>query len=177
MYVAGKTRCFAEFILSFAEGLSMTAMGFSRMTAQSLSGNAMPEPPITVFYDGHCGLCHGLVRFLIARDRSGEKFAFAPLQGEYSAKAIAPVERQRLPDSVVVRTDDGRLLVKSAAVLYVLMRIGGAWRAIGMTLNILPTSILDCGYDGIARIRRQLFGTPENTCPVVPANLQNRFHA
>ena len=34
----------------------------------SLSGKAMAETPITVFYDGHCGLCHGLVRFLIARD-------------------------------------------------------------------------------------------------------------
>jgi predicted DCC family thiol-disulfide oxidoreductase YuxK len=135
----------------------------------------MAETPITVFYDGHCGLCHGLVRFLIARDPTGEKFDFAPLQGEYCAAAITQSDRQRLPDSLVVRTDEGRLLVKSAAVLYVLKRIGGAWRAIGIVLGILPTSLTDLGYDGVARMRRRLFSTPANTCPLVPANLQKRF--
>jgi predicted DCC family thiol-disulfide oxidoreductase YuxK len=135
----------------------------------------MAETPITVFYDGHCGLCHGLVRFLIARDPTGEKFDFAPLQGEYCAAAITQSVRQRLPDSLVVRTDEGRLLVKSAAVLCVLKRIGGAWRAIGIVLGILPTSLTDLGYDGVARMRRRLFSTPANTCPLVPANLQKRF--
>jgi len=136
----------------------------------------MTESPITVFYDGHCGLCHGLVRFLIARDPSGSKFDYAPLQGEYCATAIPQAQRQRLPDSVVVRTHDRLLLVKSAAVLYALMRIGGPWYAVGIALKMLPPSLLDFGYDGIARMRRRLFGTPANTCPVVPANLQDRFH-
>jgi len=135
----------------------------------------MAETPITIFYDGHCGLCHGLVRFLIAKDPTGDKFDFAPLQGEYCAAAIPQAERQQLPDSVVLRTDDGQLLVKSTAVLYVLMRVGGAWRAIGMGLNILPTSMLDFGYDCVARMRRRLSSTPANSCPLVPAHLQNRF--
>jgi predicted DCC family thiol-disulfide oxidoreductase YuxK len=135
----------------------------------------MAEPPITVFYDGHCGLCHGLVRFLIARDPTGETFDFAPLQGEYYAANIAQADRQRLPDSLVVRTDEGRLLIKSAAVLYVLKRIGGAWRAIGTILAMLPMSLRDLGYDGVARMRHRLFSTPANTCPLVPADLQKRF--
>jgi len=136
----------------------------------------MAETPITVFYDGHCGLCHGLVRFLLARDPTGEKFDFAPLQGEYCAKAIPQAQRQRLPDSVVVRTDEGLLLVKAAAVVYLLKHIGGVWYALGIALGMLPNSLRDLGYDCIARLRRRLFSTPENTCPVLPANLQNRFH-
>jgi len=136
----------------------------------------MADTPITVFYDGHCGLCHGLVRFLIARDPTGEKFDFAPLQGEYCAQAIPQAERQRLPDSVVVRTDAGELLVKSAATIYLLKRIVGPWRAIGAIVAILPHSLLDFGYDSIARLRHRLFSTPENSCPVVPADLQKRFH-
>ncbi len=136
----------------------------------------MADTPITVYYDGHCGLCHGLVRFLLARDPSGEKFDFAPLQGEYCAKTISPTERQRLPDSVVVRTADGQLLVKAAAALHLLVRIGGCWRAIGAILAMLPNPLLDFGYDCIARVRRRLFSTPENTCPLVLPNLQNRFH-
>ncbi|HET9917449.1 MAG TPA: DCC1-like thiol-disulfide oxidoreductase family protein [Candidatus Binatia bacterium] len=135
----------------------------------------MAETPITVFYDGHCGLCHGLVRFLIARDPTGEKFDFAPLQGGYCAATIPQAQRQRLPDSVVVRTDGGQLLVKSAAVAYVLKRIGGAWRAFGMGLGVLPTSIIDFGYDCVARMRRRLFSSPASTCPLLPAHLQNRF--
>ena len=136
----------------------------------------MAEMPITVFYDGHCGLCHGLVLFLIARDPTGEKFDFAPLQGEYCVATIPQAARQGLPDSIVVRTTAGELRVKSAAVLYVLERTGGVWRAIGAALNVLPKTMLDIGYDFVARIRRQLFSTPPNTCPMVPPNLQERFH-
>jgi predicted DCC family thiol-disulfide oxidoreductase YuxK len=135
----------------------------------------MADTPITVFYDGHCGLCHGLVRFLIAKDPTGEKFDFAPLQGEYCAAAIPHAQRQRLPDSVVVRTAGGQLLVKSAAIVHVLKRVGGPWRAIGTGLGVLPTSIIDFGYDCVARMRRRLFNSPSNTCPLVPANLQKRF--
>jgi predicted DCC family thiol-disulfide oxidoreductase YuxK len=136
----------------------------------------MTESPITVFYDGHCSLCHGFVRFLLARDPSGSRFDYAPLQGEYCATAIPSGQRQGLPDSVVVRTHDRQLLVKSAAVLYVLMRIGGPWYAVGAALKMLPPSLLDFGYDVIARMRRRLFSTPANTCQLVPANLPARYH-
>jgi predicted DCC family thiol-disulfide oxidoreductase YuxK len=135
----------------------------------------MAETPITVFYDGDCGLCHGLVRFLIARDRTGDKFDFAPLQSEFCSATISQTVRRGLPDSVVIRTPDGSLLIKSAAVLYVLKRIGRFWRIFSMTMNIVPTAVLDFGYDFVARMRRRLFSTPTSTCPLVPTNLQNRF--
>src|SRR5579885_2416758 len=35
--------------------------------------------PELIFYDGHCGLCHGFVKFALARDREGARFRFAPL--------------------------------------------------------------------------------------------------
>jgi len=136
----------------------------------------MADTPITVFYDGHCGLCHGLVRFLIVRDPDGAKFQYAPLQGEYCVQVISHTQRQNLPDSIVVRTDEGKLLVKSAAVVYLLKRISGLWYMVGVVLEILPTKLRDFGYDCSARVRRRLFSTTENTCPLVPPNLQNRFH-
>lgn len=136
----------------------------------------MAHAPITVFYDGHCGLCHGLVRFLLARDPDGAKFDYAPLQGEYCAAAIPQKERQRLPDSVVVRTHEGQLLVKSAATLYMLRQLGGAWGALSGVLQLLPAALLDLGYDCVARLRRRLFRTPSATCPLVPPQLRQRFH-
>ena len=136
----------------------------------------MPDPLVTVFYDGHCGLCHGLVRFLLARDPSGNKFDFAPLQGEFCAAAIPVSQRSGLGDSVVVRSSDGQLLVKSAAVLYLLHRIGGSWRAVGMIAGILPRRLRDHCYDFIARHRRRLFSAPPAACPLLPPGLRQRFH-
>ena len=52
---------------------------------------------MTPFYDGHCGLCHRIVRFVIQHDRE-QVFRFAPLQGETASKQLP----RDLPDSVVV---------------------------------------------------------------------------
>ena len=34
-----------------------------------------------IFFDGHCGLCHRFVRFVLAEDQSAKPLSFAPLQG------------------------------------------------------------------------------------------------
>ena len=69
-----------------------------------------------VFYDGHCGLCHRSVRFLLVEDRVGS-FRFAPLQGPTFAQLVPEAERATLPDTmVVVRPDRTRLLRGAAAV-------------------------------------------------------------
>ena len=78
-----------------------------------------------LFYDGHCGMCHGFVRFLLEKDRAGA-FVFAPLQGDTFAATVPEPERAKLPDSMVIRTADGRLLVRSAAALHVFDKIGRA---------------------------------------------------
>jgi predicted DCC family thiol-disulfide oxidoreductase YuxK len=136
----------------------------------------MPKPLVTVFYDGHCALCHGFIRFLLARDPLGIKFDFAPLQGEFCAATIPDSERTRLPDSVVVRRPDGQLLVKSQAVEYVLNRIGGFWRLCGSVAGLLPRNLLDGCYDGVAAARRKLRGVPPDICPAVAPELRARFH-
>lgn len=84
-------------------------------------------------------------------------------------------ERKDLPDSIVVRTADGRTLVKSAAVLHIGERLGGAWQTLAQVLGLLPRWLLDLGYDGVARTRRSLFQRPESLCPVLPPELQARF--
>jgi predicted DCC family thiol-disulfide oxidoreductase YuxK len=139
----------------------------------------MSEPTnkrlITVFYDGHCGLCHGFVRFLLTADGSGNKFDFAPLQGDYFIATIAAAKRINLPDSIVVQDEDGNLLLRSSAVLYVFARLGGFWRLLASLARLLPRSLLDRCYDGVARVRLKLFRVPAETCPLVPPNLRARF--
>jgi len=131
----------------------------------------MATEPALVFYDGHCGLCHGAVRFLLARD-PGARWRFAPLQGATC--------RERLPvapalASLVVLPPGGPPLVKSRAVLHLLADLGPGWRALGRVLALLPPRLADAGYDAVAAVRGRLFRAPEGLCPRVPPGLRARF--
>jgi len=130
----------------------------------------------TIFYDGHCGLCHGFVRFVVRRDRVA-RFAFAPLFGQHFLENVPPEQRGGIPDSVVVFAADGRLLIRSAAVLHVLAQLGGIWRAAAVVMSVLPAGLRDFFYDQIARIRKKLFASPPDVCPILPPELRKRFRA
>ena len=70
-----------------------------------------------IFYDGDCGLCHWVVRFVVKRLPSECSFRFAPLAGPTFAQAVATSSRHELPDSIVVLTPTNELLVRSSAAL------------------------------------------------------------
>ncbi|HXZ10760.1 MAG TPA: DCC1-like thiol-disulfide oxidoreductase family protein [Candidatus Sulfotelmatobacter sp.] len=131
--------------------------------------------PELLFYDGHCGLCHRSVKFVLKHDRSGKAFRFAPLQGETFAARVPAERRAGLPDSIVVETAEGALLVRSAAFIHILRRLGGTWRILAAILAVIPRPLRDAAYDFIARIRYSIFGRRDDVCPIVPAELRARF--
>lgn len=133
------------------------------------------ERPELVFYDGHCGLCHWAVRFILAHDRTGEAFRFASLESDTFRTMLSEAARISLPDSLVVQTDEGRILTRSGAVLHILRRLGGMWGVFGSVTAIIPVSLRDRMYDGIARIRHRLFQAPAASCPIIPVDLRVRF--
>jgi len=128
-----------------------------------------------LFYDGHCGLCHGAVKFVVKRDRAGRAFRFAPLQGPTFEARVPAERRASLPDSIIVLTNEGALLARSDAMLHILRRLGGGWKALAGVLTRAPRGLRDAAYDFIARIRYRVFGTRENLCPVIPPAPQQRF--
>lgn len=130
-----------------------------------------------LFYDGTCGLCHRVTRFVLSEDLSGKAFTFAPLQGDTFAAAIASDQRKGLPDSIVVRTEGGTLLVRSDAVIYILKRLGGLWRVLGTGLCLIPGGLRDAAYNFVARIRYRLFPREGTACPLLPADLRSRFQS
>ena len=139
------------------------------------SGNETDAPFDVVYYDGHCALCHRAVLFLLRRDPAGERFRFAPLQGERFAELWGGIPDRRRPESIRVETVDGHLLAKSEAVVHLLGRLGGICRVASFVLGLVPGSLRNFGYDAFARIRYRVFGTREEACPVVPARLRKRF--
>ncbi|HEX6885583.1 MAG TPA: DCC1-like thiol-disulfide oxidoreductase family protein [Planctomycetota bacterium] len=128
-----------------------------------------------LFYDGDCGLCHRWVLFALRREGGRELFRYAPLQGPTFARLVPEEERRRLPDSIVVRTAQGALLVRSAAALHVLARLGGGWAALARVARLVPRALRDFVYDRVAAVRKRLFARPEGACPLVPPELARRF--
>lgn len=134
------------------------------------------SPPVErIFYDGHCGLCHRVVRFVLARDPGGRAFRFAPLHGPTFRTVVPPDRRAGLPDTLVVRRADGTLLLRSEAVLHILGRLGSGWRALARAAALVPRPCRDAAYDAVARARGRLFRPPPDVCPVLPPELRARF--
>ena len=144
---------------------------------------ALPWPPPhragqtdRLFYDGACGLCHFAVNFTLEHDATGQAFRYSPLQSEHLDEALPKgVTRDQLPDSVVVLTTRGELLVKSDAALYMGMKMGGVWRALAHLGALIPRALRDVAYDLVAAVRHRLFAKPQDACPMLPPALRSRF--
>jgi predicted DCC family thiol-disulfide oxidoreductase YuxK len=132
-------------------------------------------PPTEIlFYDGHCGLCHRAVKFVVRHDKQAA-FRFAPLKGSTFLEKVPPERRAGLPDSVVILTIDGDLLMRSDAFLHILRRLGGGWRCLASILAIVPRAARDAVYNLVARIRYRIFGRKDDVCPLMPPALRDRF--
>lgn len=136
---------------------------------------AAPVKKDLVFYDGNCGLCHRSCRILLAEDPDGHSFQFAPLQGPTFEEDPLFQKGAPLPDSIVVRTNAGQILTEFAAVRHLGMRLGGIWRVLALCSHTLPLSLGNLGYRMIAKNRYRFFAKPENTCPILPPDLRQRF--
>ncbi|MHC4820878.1 MAG: thiol-disulfide oxidoreductase DCC family protein [Planctomycetota bacterium] len=132
-----------------------------------------PPVPETIFYDGSCGFCDRWVHWVIEHDEAG-RFRFAPLGGKTFLAAVPEANRAALGDSVVVSTVDGRLLVRSAALLHVLRALGGGWSFLAALGSITPTALGDGLYAHVARRRHLLAPSPEE-CPVPDPSVRTRF--
>ena len=162
-------------LIDFADlSLGMVALHLFTFDPRWVRPRGGVGEPERIFYDGTCGLCHGFVRFVLSED-TAPAFRFATLQGEAFEKAVSKEERAEIPDSVVVQTRDGRLLLRSSAVVHVLGRLGGAWRILGALLALVPRPLRDLGYDGVATVRHRIFARPKDACPMMPRELVDRF--
>ena len=132
-------------------------------------------PTEWVFFDGDCGFCHRWVQLVVKQDHDGRAFRFAPRKGETFRSLVDEKRREALPPSILVLTTEGQILTRFWAVLHILDRLGGGWRAMGFVGRMVPAGIRDVGYRFIARVRHGLLPAPDSTCPVVAPELRERF--
>lgn len=127
-----------------------------------------------LFYDGDCGFCHAAVTFIL-RHEAQPRFGFAPIQGRTITERLSESQRAALPDSLVVLTPKGKLLLRSDAVIAIARTLRAPWRQLGAALRFVPRPLRDLGYRAVARVRRRLAPAPKTLCPIVPKHLRARF--
>ena len=131
---------------------------------------------ITVFFDGVCNMCNGVVSYLVGRDRN-RQFRYAPLQGETYRRLVGEQPALAGIDSIVVAREkaDGtrEVLTHSDGPLFLARRLGGWWTPVGM-LRFLPRLLRDGVYRLVARLRYRLFGKKE-TCRLPTPEERDRF--
>lgn len=124
---------------------------------------------VILCYDGSCGLCHHWVTFTLARDTEAI-FRFCSLQSLNEESM-----REKYGDTIVVLTEEKEVLVKSSAALFILSKLKGIWPILAAIGMAIPKVLRDFGYERIAAIRRSLFKTPPQLCPIVPKEVRERF--
>jgi predicted DCC family thiol-disulfide oxidoreductase YuxK len=133
---------------------------------------------LVILYDGVCGLCNRLVRFVLRRDRR-DRFRFASLQSAFAGELLRrhgrdPGDLDTLYVVAGQGTAEEHLLARSAAVLHVLQEIGGGWRGTAVFLRLLPRPLRDWAYGRVARSRYRIFGKYD-TCPLPTPEERAKF--
>lgn len=125
-----------------------------------------------VVFDGVCGLCSGIVRWVARRDRVGA-ICFTPIQSPYGRLLCT---RQGVdPDdpATFLFFDHGRALKASDAVVALLRRLPAPWSRLS-ALTALPRPVRDAVYGWAARNRYRL-ARRRGTCMVPDTDLASRF--
>lgn len=131
-----------------------------------------------ILYDGVCGLCNRLVRFVLKRD-SRALFRFASLQSEFAATVL--VRHGAAPDQLDTMylvlghgTPSEHLLDRADAGLFVWRNLGAPWKWIAAIYGLLPRPLRNWGYLLVARNRYRFFGKYD-TCPLPDPRYRSRF--
>lgn len=131
-----------------------------------------------ILYDGVCGLCNGLVQFLLKRDNAG-RLRFASLQSDFAAQVLQRhgFDAKDLDTMHLVENydqPDERVLQRSTAILRAGRELGGVWSFLAALGRVVPRPVRDVFYGLVARNRYRVFGKYD-TCMLPDPNQRSRF--
>ncbi len=137
----------------------------------------MAEPPRghaerVVVFDGTCGFCAGAVRFVAARDRTGQ-IRFAPAGSPPAQARLARHGLDRAAARSIVFVEGDRCSLRSDAVLRIAWRLAFPWWLLAGLL-VIPRPIRDAAYRLVAAWRHRLAG-PAAACETLPAEIRSRL--
>lgn len=142
-----------------------------------LPGKRDERAPV-LLYDGDCGLCNAVVRFLLRED-VGARVRFAPLQSQLGQEFLRLRGLNTSDfDSMVFVSDWGNrgrsaYFLRTTGALRVCAELGGLWRVLSW-IKVVPRPIRDAGYKLVARTRYAAFGEYRPT-PLPDPEWSKRF--
>lgn len=125
-----------------------------------------------LYFDGICRFCDAAVQMVLKKDSEGVVH-FAALQSPTGRQLVEAHPELKSIDSVIFVEEDGRISVKSEAVMRIAARTGGWWRIV-LAGRLLPRALRDWMYDAFARRRYSIFGKNES-CMVPAPEVRSRF--
>lgn len=133
---------------------------------------------LIVFYDGVCGLCNRLVKFLLVHDKH-DKLRFASLQSDFATQVLSRhrIDPKDLDTVHVVENYEQpteRVVDRSEAILRAGRELGGIWRFLSSVGMIVPRPIRDLVYKIVATNRYRVFGKYE-TCMLPDPRHREKF--
>jgi len=125
-----------------------------------------------ILFDGICSLCNGFVLFVIRHDKKN-KFRFGSLQSDSAKKLLEPFHFPLEELKTIVLVEDGKLFLRSRAVLRIASQLDGAWK-LSAILYVFPSFISDAVYNQLSKYRYKIFGK-RDSCMVPTPELKSRF--
>lgn len=126
-----------------------------------------------LFFDGDCAFCSAAVRRVNRLDPY-ERVDFAPLQGKLAEKlGLQHYATGTGGTMVLLRESDGRIFLRSDALIELGAAIGGIWRCLAL-FSIIPRAWRDHVYQFIAD-RRRLLPVNHSACSLPDERLRKRL--
>lgn len=126
-----------------------------------------------LFFDGDCAFCSRSVQRAFRFDKKG-RVSFAPLQGKLAAEmGFAKYAAKQGGTMVLLRESDGKVFMKSDALIELARVLGGWWRVTTLA-RFIPKPLRDIGYDWIANNRYRISGK-SGSCPLPDPELRKRL--
>ena len=116
----------------------------------------------TVYYDGNCGVCDGLVQLLL-KNRV-QNILFSPLKGvAYHERYSDDVSYVQI--DTVLFTTDKETWVRSQALTRAFLNCKGSLKLLGFIMAFIPSEIMDVFYMVFAPIRKKVIRHNSCTLP------------
>jgi len=130
-----------------------------------------PNKPV-VFFDGHCNLCNGSVRFLL-KNNPDNNLQFASLQSEVARQLLGDIPAEGSDPATLVLLENGQQYERSEAALRIAGYLKAPWR-FGRRFLVVPRWLRDGIYNFVARNRFRWFGRSE-TCMMPTPETRSQF--
>jgi predicted DCC family thiol-disulfide oxidoreductase YuxK len=124
-----------------------------------------------ILFDGTCAICERSVRFIATRDNG--YFKFGASQNDAGRELLARHGTTREAAKSLILIEDGRIYLRSTAVLRIAARMTAPWRYARVFL-LVPAPIRDAAYRVVAAIRHRIAG-PSNACEIPPPEIRARL--